>query len=166
MLVASCWLLLSRQARQRCQLLQVFAERTRRPAPEDDSSATDYLIRQHATARSENDPRLDRGVVSDTDLASHDRALSDLDTSRNTGLGRDHDIRSYRDVMPDVYQVIEFGSGANHSAVQCAAVNRAIGADLDIVADDQLPDLGELVIAANCSSRTNPKPSAPSTAPA
>src|ERR1022692_940637 len=137
-----------RQACQRCQLLQVFAEWTCRSAPEDDVSSANYLIRQDAAARSENYPRLDRCVVSDANLASHDRTVPDLDTARNAGLRCDHDIGSDGNVMPDVYQIVELRSCADHGLVQRAAVNGAVGADLDVVADDKLADLGKLVIAA------------------
>src|ERR1017187_9686270 len=137
-----------RETRERCQLLQVFGERTRRSAPEDDTPPADYLIRQHAAARSENDARLDRCVVSDANLSSHDRTVSDLDTARNAGLGCDHDIGSDGNVMPDVYQIVELGSRADHGFVQRTAVNGAVGADLDVLANDKFADLGKFVITA------------------
>src|ERR1035441_5964135 len=137
-----------RQACQRCQLLQVFAEWTCRSSPEDDVSPANYLIRQDAAARSENYARLDRRMVSDANLASNDRTVSDLDTSRNAGLRCDHDVGSDRHVMANMDQVVELRSCADHGFVQRAAVNGAIGADLDVLADDKLTDLGKLVIAA------------------
>src|ERR1035437_4436473 len=143
-----------RETRERCQLLQVFGERTRRSAPEDDTPPADYLIRQHAAARSENDARLDRCVVADANLASHDRTVSNLDTARNAGLGCDHDIGSDGNVMPDVYQIVELGSRADHGFVQRTAVNGAVGADLDVIADDKRSE--ERRVGKECRSRWSP----------
>src|ERR1035441_10643338 len=106
-----------RQACQRCQLLQVFAEWTCRSSPEDDVSPANYLIRQDAAARSENYARLDRRMVSDANLASNDRTVSDLDTSRNAGLRCDHDVGSDRHVMANMDQVVELRSRSEERRV-------------------------------------------------
>ena len=50
--------------------------------------------------------------------------------------------------MADVHHVVEFGAGGNHRRIERPAVDRAVGANLHVVADLEAADLRKFVIGA------------------
>ena len=60
----------------------------------------------------------------------------------------------------DLHEIVDLGALADHGVADRAAVDRGVGADLDVVLDDDAPDLRDL---ADGRSRpcTKPKPSCP-----
>ena len=84
-------------------------------------------------------------MIADADLSSYDRTISNLHTSKSPSA-----LRSRHWRQPLRYDLCELGYRASflcRSRSRPARPDRAIGADLDIVADDKLPDLRKLMIA-------------------
>ena len=52
------------------------------------------------------------------------------------------------DVVPDLHEIINFRAFADHRILKSAAVDGCIGADLDVVLDDDPADLRHLEVAA------------------
>ena len=69
------------------------------------------------------------------------------------------------DVVGDLHQVVDLGALADHRVRQRAPVDRGVGADLHVVADDDAADLGHLHAALG-ATMAKPKPSWPMRAPA
>src|SRR3984957_14733221 len=119
--------------------LEPLAERPRRkPAP--------LRARRHvgddAAARAEPRARADREVVGDADLATQHDVVSDIDAAGDPGLRHDEAMASDRAIMPDLHQIIDLSSLPDHGIAGSTAVDRRVGADLDVVLDDDPADLG------------------------
>ena len=63
------------------------------------------------------------------------------------------------DVVPDLHEIINFRALADHRILKSAAVDGCIGANFDVVLDDDPPDLRHLQVAAGPMAK--PKPSWP-----
>src|SRR5437588_5751059 len=48
------------------------------------------------------------------------------------------------DIVPDLHQIIDHRAGSDHGVVSRAAIDRRIGADIDVIADDDPPELRHL----------------------
>src|SRR5687767_2539104 len=92
----------------------------------------------------------DPGALADGDVAvdahartQHHEILDGRATSY-TGLGNDHAMPSNGHVMGDLDEIVDLGALADHRIAMRAAVDGGPGADLDVVLDDDAPDLGHL----------------------
>ena len=56
--------------------------------------------------------------------------------------------RPRRDVVPDLHQVVEARAGADHRVLQRATIDRAVGADLDVILQDDPAKLRHAVEAS------------------
>jgi hypothetical protein len=108
-------------------------------------------MRRHAdTARQQSPgwhrlrhPRLrsDRGAIADLDMIDHAHLSSQRDilaefgTSGDAGLSGDYRVFSDDNVMRNLHEVIDLCPSTDQGAAECSPVDRAIGADLDIVFD-------------------------------
>ena len=133
-----------RVSRDTCQLLEILAHRLCRGAEEQYSFTAKIFVRQDAGLSAQQGACLNRHMIANADLTADYAAVADLRASRNPRLRRNHDVGSHNVVMANVHQVVQLGAGADNRLVQRAAVDGAVGADLDVVADDQLADLGKL----------------------
>src|SRR6266568_3103112 len=95
-------LLFFRQARQRCQLLQIRAQRLRRSAPERDALPTQNFVGQDTALSTQQDALSNARVLSNADLAAEHDAPLDHDASRQTGLRSNHDVFADLAVVADV----------------------------------------------------------------
>src|SRR4051794_7216555 len=77
------------------------------------------------------------GAAKSAVLADH-RAAGHADASCHCSVGAD------AAVVPYLYLVVELDAIFDDGVGQRAAVDRGIGADLDIIADDDAPGLGNL----------------------
>jgi hypothetical protein len=66
----------------------------------------------------------------------------------DAGLRGDDHVRPYAHVVADVNEVVEFRAVGDACFFECAAINGGIGADLDIVFNEQRALLRELRIRA------------------
>src|SRR5437879_2269722 len=63
-------------------------------------------------------------------------------------LPHDQAVPAHHHVVGDMDQVVNFRALPNHGGPQRAAVNGGIGADLDVVVDDDVPELEHFPVAA------------------
>src|SRR6266851_5975427 len=83
----------------------------------------------------------DRQMVGDADLTAHHDAVADRCAAGDADLAADDAAAAEPHVVADMHEVIEHAAGADHRIAGGAAVNRAIGADLDAVLDDDAAEL-------------------------
>src|SRR5207253_11079636 len=80
------------------------------------------------------------GLAGDNDVVAQFRAAGDA------GLRDDQAVLAHDDVMRDLNKVIYLGAFADDGRSQRAAINGDISADLNVVPEDDLADLGYLVM--------------------
>ena len=68
--------------------------------------------------------------------------IADHARSRDAGLRHQHRMTADDDVVADLHQVVDLRPLADHGIAVRAAIDRHAGADLDIVLNDDAPDLG------------------------
>ena len=56
-------------------------------------------------------------------------------------LGDDHAMAADDHVVGDLHQIVDLGALADHRVAAGAAIDRRVGADLDVVLDDDAADL-------------------------
>ena len=61
-----------------------------------------------------------------------------------------HDQAEFPDraVVSDLHEVVDLGAGADDRVVDAAAIDRRVGADLDVVVDDAPADVRNLLVSA------------------
>src|SRR3954451_7344267 len=77
-------------------------------------------------------------------LAANQDKITERRRSRNTGLRNDDAMAPDRNVVADLNQVVDFRAFADHSVEERAAINCGVGADLDVVLNDDTADLRHL----------------------
>ena len=90
----------------------------------------------------------DGDVVGDAHLPREEAVAADLRSSRDAGLGRRHGVLADLHVMADLDQVVEFHAPADDGRVGLGAVDAGVGADLHVVLDHHVAQLGNLVESA------------------
>lgn len=127
---------------------EVFLERFGGDAPVDDAAAFEGLSRQDTALGAEDGAGLDGDVIAEADLSADDGVMFDDGAAGDAGLGGDDNVCADAAVVADVDQVIEFDAILDDGGAEGGAVNGGVGADLDIVADDETADLREVGVAA------------------
>src|SRR2546423_13050612 len=85
-------------------------------------------------------------MIAEANLSADNAVIFNRDTAADSGLGGAHAPFATIAVVPDVNHVIELRSFANSSAAERAAIDRGIGAQLDIVFNNDRANLRKLVI--------------------
>ena len=80
------------------------------------------------------------------DLAADRDEILDGRGAGDADLGDDHAMAADHHVVGDLDQVIDLGALADHRVAARAAVDGGVGADLDVVLDDDAPDLRHLQV--------------------
>src|SRR5260221_3130260 len=83
----------------------------------------------------------DRQMVGDADLAAHHDTIADHRAAGDADLAADDALSAKPHVVADMDEVIEHRTGTNHGIAGGAAIDRAVGADLDAVLDDDATEL-------------------------
>src|SRR3954469_14892316 len=83
----------------------------------------------------------DRGLAADRDEVLQRRRAGDAD------LRHDHAMLADGDVVGDLHQVVDLRPLPDQRVAAAAAVDRRVGPDLDVVADDHAPELRHLDMA-------------------
>src|SRR5258708_23898628 len=83
----------------------------------------------------------DGEMIGDADLATHHDAVADHRAAGDADLTADDAAAAEAHVVADMDEVIEHRAGTDHRIAGGAAVDRAIGAHLDIVLDDDAAEL-------------------------
>src|SRR5215210_4345165 len=85
----------------------------------------------------------------------HDK-VAELGAAGNADLAGQDTAAADHDVMPDLDQIIDHCSRADHRVMPGASVDRRVGADIDIIADDDAPELWNLHRAVRIGRETEP----------
>src|SRR5687767_13487299 len=83
----------------------------------------------------------DRELATDSHLPADHAALTDRRAAGDTRLPRHDGVRTDMHVVGDVHLIVELHAVADHGVLDRAAIDRALRADLDIVADADRADL-------------------------
>ena len=92
-------------------------------------------------------PGSDRGVIGDAHLAAQHGEIADRHAAGNPDLGDDQAMPADRAVVSDLDQVVDLGALADDRVAGGAAVDRGIGADFDVVLDDDAAGLRDFLMA-------------------
>src|SRR6185437_8409484 len=90
-------------------------------------------------------------VIEDAGLRGAGDVIADLEMSADAGLAGEGDVVAEGDAAGDsgLYdELVDLGAGADDGAAERAALDGAIGADFDIVFDDDVAGLGDFVMDA------------------
>jgi hypothetical protein len=98
----------------------------------------------HEAADQEDDVVADLEVAADADAAREDAAAPDLRAARDRGRAADDGVRADAHVVRDLHEVVDLDAVLDHGVVDRAAVDGAVRADLDVVADHDASELGHL----------------------
>src|SRR5262249_30502098 len=83
----------------------------------------------------------DREVIADADLAAHRHPIADDRAAGDADLSADDAAAADLDVVADMDEVVQDAPGADHGVVDRPPIDRAVGSDLDVVADDHPSEL-------------------------
>jgi hypothetical protein len=87
--------------------------------------------------------------------ADHDEVV-ELGATRDSDLCHDHAATTKGDVVPDLDEIINHRPVADHRIGPGAPVDRRIGADLDIIANENATDSRHLDVARRIGRETEP----------
>lgn len=108
--------------------------------------AIGYVI--HNAARCGNlHARTDNQMVGKSHTTTQHRLVTDDTAARNAAMSRNNTKTADSHVVGDLYEVIDLCTFANDGVVQRTTVDRRIGANLDIVLNDDSAELGNLLQA-------------------
>src|SRR3954454_4815393 len=116
----------------------------RRAAPSGSRRHVAVDVARACDLRALADPQ----VPDDADLAAEHDEILERGRARDADLRHDHAMAPDDDVMTDLDEVIDLRPLPDHGVAARAAVDRRIGADLDVVLDDDAPDLRHLAVTA------------------
>ena len=103
-------------------------------------------------------------MVGHADSSGEDHVVLDHAAPGNADLRREQDTAANRHAVADLHEVVDLRAGTNTGLADRGAIDRGVGADLDIVLDDDLRPLRNLQMRA-VRLPGEPEPSLPSTAP-
>src|SRR5437899_5501249 len=126
------------QPAQHCDLASGFRHRLRRIASPD-------LARRHvaheSTSRRKLGSRTDGQMISQADTATHRDVVADDDGTRNTRKPGYNAIAADANIVGDLHQIVDLGALSDDGVGHRAAIDGRVGADLDVVLDDDAADL-------------------------
>jgi hypothetical protein len=94
-----------------------------------------------------------RLLARDAGLPEQHDAVLEHGRARDAGLRDDEALLTDTAVVSDLHQVVDLGAAADPRVAQRAAIDRGVGADLDVVGDPHAPDLVRLGEAAALLAR-------------
>src|SRR5579862_10051873 len=77
-------------------------------------------------------------------LTADHHVIAETRAARNPDLRHDHATTSHLHVVPDLNEIINHGTGSDHGVRLGAAIDRRVGADLDVIAKTHEPQLRHL----------------------
>ena len=90
----------------------------------------------------------DRDVAGDADLPGQRHVVFDRRAAGDADLRREQHVAADRDAVRDLHEVVDLGAGADPRLANGRPIDRRVGADLDVVFDDDAADLRNLVVRA------------------
>src|SRR4051794_10255961 len=100
----------------------------------------DPCLRRQARARAY------REVAADPGLTGEYGAVADRHRSGNPNLRHDQALLADAHVVRDVDEIVDLRPSPNHGVVDAPAIDRRVGADLDVVSDNASSDVRDLVV--------------------
>ena len=114
----------------------------------------DGFAAEDAGLAAEDDAGTDVDVVADAHLAGEDCAVANRARAGDAGAHDEDGVFADVAVVADVDEVVELCAAADAGFSERAAVDGGVGADLDVVFNDQCSLLRELRVGAGRGSRT------------
>jgi hypothetical protein len=102
------------------------------------------LTVQHSTLPADNRVVIEARVLAHSYLAADDALRAELRASRDAGLSGDDGVFADLDVVRDLNQIVELHSPPNSCRLKGPPINARIGADLNVIFDDDPADLRKL----------------------
>src|SRR5580765_7120818 len=87
-------------------------------------------------------------MSSQTDLSGQSDEVAEFGAAGDAHLGDDDTMLPHHHVVSDLHQVVDFGAFSDDSRTERAAINGHVGADLNIVVADHVPNLRDLEVPA------------------
>ena len=108
-------------------------------------------------------PVADGDVVGDTDLPGQHHAAAEPRGARDARPAPPAASSPDLDVVADLHEVVDLGAPPDDGVAERRAVDRGVGADLDVVLDHHAADLGDLPVGAGrrTRSRSRRRPARP-----
>src|SRR6266576_221753 len=103
-------------------------------------------VADHAALHRHPHAGADGDVIRDPDLAAEKHLVAHVRAARDARHRGDEAAFTDVDVMGDLDQVVDLGAGPDHRVVHAAAVDRGVGADLHVVADQTATHLRNLAV--------------------
>src|ERR1700733_4730578 len=89
-------------------------------------------------------------------LAAYHNEIADLGAAGNPGLRGQDTTAAKHDIVADLHQIIDHRARPDHGIVPGAAIDRGIGADVDVVADDNPAELRDFDRGAGIRRKAEP----------
>src|SRR5262249_33530324 len=106
--------------------------------------------------------RCDLGALADGHVIGHANACAQDDevlqrgTPGNPGLSNEHTVPSNHHIVANLNEIVDLGTLADHGVADRPAVDGGTGADLDVVLNDDAPDLRNLKMPACPHQKAEP----------
>src|SRR5262245_26022951 len=94
-----------------------------------------------------------REVISHAGLTTHDDTVLHRGATRDSDLAGEQAVTSDRDVVRDLHQIVDLGPLPDHGVTNGPAIDGGVGADLDVVLDDDARNLRNLVRPARAAHK-------------
>src|SRR5262249_26352082 len=101
-----------------------------------------------AGLRGRNCAFANRDVPGDADLSGERHRILDRRAARDADLRGEQNVAPNRDAVSDLHEIVDLGSGTNPRLPDGRSIDRRVGANLDVVFDDDAADLGNLLMGA------------------
>ena len=87
-------------------------------------------------------------MIGYSSLSPNHHAVADASTASDPDLARNHAAEANVHIMTYLHQVIDHGARTDYGIAECASIDCAVGADFDIVPDQDAPELRNAYRAA------------------
>src|SRR5262249_45656435 len=131
---------------QPCHASQKTAPRPRRVATP--SFASGHSRGKYSTSGRDHRPLADDRMVRHANLPSQHRVVPNRHAAGNPHLGNQNAVPPDNGVVADLDQIVDLGSLTDYGVVHRSAVNAGVGANLDIVLNDDASNLRDFLVTA------------------
>src|SRR5262249_14905531 len=129
------------------QSFQAFHELAHRLGRRADIPFAGRDIASNAAARADHGAGSNPDVVGNADLSGHHHLIAHDTSAGNAGLAGEQAVAADLDVVRDLDQIVDLAPLADHGVADRTAVDGRVGADLDVVLNDDPSDLRHLGVA-------------------
>ena len=119
-----------------------------------DPAAAGRNVGHDAALRAQHRAGTDRDMIGDADLpAHHDEIARPSTLPEMPACPAIRQCRPMRDVVRDLHEIVDLGALADDGVAGRAAVDRGVGADLDVVLNDDAAGLRDFLMALRGDGR-------------